>query len=338
MKKIFKDFFMDRLIYIFFMVINSAFLATFYTLTVGEGVEIAYPFIITIFLIFVMLFMDLFRYYGFNKDIEAMQQDKNHRLKVSTREQKEASKAIKYINLKHAEKEQKLLSDYKNKMYFLSGTIHKFKNYISVIGLIIERNKFKNQELELVLKNIEYENDNLCTSLEQVLNYIKLDSFNNDFEPTTINLYDELKDIINANRNIFINSDVFPILNCEEKNSFIVTDKKWNRIIIEQIITNAIKYSSLKAGNKNIYFNIKKKDNNILLSIKDEGIGIPIYDSKRIFEPFFTGENGRRIRNSTGIGLYIVKEAALKLGHEIYIEESKVDIGTVVAIKYLSKL
>ncbi len=338
MKKIFKDFFMDRLIYIFFMVINSAFLAAFYTLTVGEGVEITYPFIITIFLIFVMLSMDLFRYYGFNKDIEAMQQDQNHRLKASTREQKEASKTIKYINLKYAEKEQKLLSDYKNKMYFLSGTIHKFKNYISVIGLITERNKYKSQELELVLKNIECENDNLCTSLEQVLNYIKLDSFNNDFEPTTINLYDELKDIINTNRNAFINSDVFPILNCEEKNSFIVTDKKWNRIIIEQIITNAIKYSSLKAGNKNIYFNIKKKDNNILLSIKDEGIGIPAYDSKRIFEPFFTGENGRKIRNSTGIGLYIVKEAALKLGHEIYIEESKVDIGTVVAIKYLSKL
>lgn len=338
MKKIVKNFFIDKLMYIFFMIVNSIFLATFYTLTVGENVEIAYPFIITVFLIFLMLAIDFSRYYGFNKDIEIIQHDKNHKLRVSTREQKEFSQAINYINLNYAEKEQTLLNDYKNKIYFLSGAIHKFKNYVSVIGLIIERNKYKIQELDLILKDIEYENENLCTSLEQVLNYIKLDSFSNDFEPIAINLYDELKDIINKNRNIFINSGVFPILNCEEKNTFIVTDKKWNKLIIEQIILNAIKYGSLKDGSKTIYFNITKKNNNIFLSIKDEGIGIPSYDFKKIFEPFFTGENGRRVRNSTGIGLYIAKEAASKLGHEIFIEESKIGIGTVMAIKYLSKL
>lgn len=337
MQKIIKNFFIDRMLYILFMIANSIFLTTFYTFTVGKGVEIIYPFIITLFLICALLTIDWFRYYRFNKDIEVIKQDKNHRLKPSTREQKEAAIAIKDINFKHIEKEQRLLSDYENKMYFLSGAIHKFKNHISVIGLIIEKNKYKSEELELILKDIEYENDNLCASLEQVLNYIKLDSFSNDFEPIAVNLYTEVKDIINRNRNAFINSNVFPILNCEEKDSFIVTDKKWNKIIIEQIIINAIKYSSLREENKNIYFHIKKKDNNVFLTIKDEGIGIPDYDLKKIFEPFFTGENGRKIRNSTGIGLYVVKEVALKLGHEIYIE-SKVNIGTEVIIKYLSKL
>jgi len=337
MKKIIKNFFMDRLIYILFMIINSVLLTTFYFSTVGKNVEVIYPLIITTFLISVLLIIDWFRYYGFNKDIEALQHDKNHRLKVSTREQKEASKAIRYINLKYAEKEQKLLSDYENKIYFLSGAIHKFKNFISVIGLIIEKNKYKNQELELILKDIEYENDNLCASLEQVLNYIRLGSFSNDFELVTLNLYDEIKDIINVNRSTFINSDVFPILNCEEKDSFIVTDKKWNKVIIEQIIINAIKYSSLKKENKKVYFNVIKKDSNIFLTIKDEGIGIPNYDLKKIFEPFFTGENGRKIRNSTGIGLYIAREVAFTLGHEINIV-SKLGIGTEVTIKYLSKL
>lgn len=338
MKDTIKNFFIDKLLYIFFMVINSVLITTFYTFTVGENVEIIYPFIITVFLISAALIIDLFRYYGFNRNITAIQQDRNHRLKASTREQKEVSKAIRHINLKYSEREQKLLSDYKNKIYFLSGAIHKFKNYISVIGLIIEKNKYKNEELELVLKDIEYENDNLCASLEQVLNYIKLDSFSNDFEPITINLYDELKDIINANRSTFINNDMFPILNCEEKDNCIITDRKWNKVIIEQLIINAIKYSSLKKKSKNIYFNIFKKGNNVFLAVRDKGIGIPSYDFKKIFDPFFTGENGRKIRNSTGIGLYIAREIALKLGHEIYIEESKVDIGTVFTVKYLSKL
>ncbi|MFT5872974.1 MAG: OmpR family two-component system sensor histidine kinase YxdK [Clostridium sp.] len=337
MKNTIKNFFMDRLIYIVFMVINSLLLTTFYTFTVGENVEVIYPLIITIFLISTLLTIDWFRYYGFNKDIEAMQQKKNHSLKASTREQKEVAKAITCINLKYAEEEQMLLSDYENKIYFLSGAIHKFKNYISVIALIIEKNKYINLEIELILNDVEYENDNLCASLEQVLNYIKLDSFSNDFEPVAVNLYDEVKEIINVNRNTFINSDVFPILNCEEKGSFIVTDKKWNKVIIEQFITNAIKYRALKKRNNKIYFNIKKKGSNVLLTIKDEGIGIPNYDLKKIFEPFFTGENGRKIRNSTGIGLYIARELALKLGHEIFLE-SKIGLGTEVTIKYLSKL
>jgi OmpR family two-component system sensor histidine kinase YxdK len=337
MKRIIRNFFIDRLIYIVFMVINSLLLTIFYTFTVGENVEVIYPLIITLFLIATLLSIDWFRYCYFNKGIEEIQKEENNRLKASTREQREVVKAIKYIKLNHMEKQQELLSDYESKIYFLSGAIHKFKNYISVIGLIIERNKYKNQELELILKDIEYENDNLSASLEQVLNYIRLDGFSNDFEPVGLNLYDEVKDIINKNRNAFINSSIFPILNCTEKDSFIVTDKKWNKVIIEQVITNAIKYSSLKKENKSIYFKISKSEKNVFLEIKDEGIGIENYDLKKIFQPFFTGENGRKIRNSTGIGLYLAREIALRLGHEIHIK-SKVNIGTEVTIKYLSKL
>lgn len=332
-----KSFLIDRLVYIIFMIVNSLLLTTFYSFTIGQKVEIIYPFIITLFLMTSLLIIDWFRYSGFYKDMQAIQQDRNHRLRAWTREQKEMAEAIKYITLKHGEKEQELLTEYKNKKYFLSGAIHKFKNYISVIGLIIEKNKSKNEELQLVLKDIAYENDNLYDSLEQVLNYIRLDSFSNDFDLTRINIYDEIKSIINANRNAFINNNVFPVLDCEDRSTIILTDKKWNRVVIEQIITNAIKYSSLKEGNKNIYFNIKKQENNTFLTIKDEGVGIPDYDLKKVFEPFFTGENGRKIRNSTGIGLYIAREVAWKLEHEISIE-SKVNIGTEVTLKYLSKM
>lgn len=336
MKVIIKNFFMDRLLYISFMFINSVLLTIYYSFTVGERVEIVYPFIISIFLMVALLIIDWSRYISFNKDIHGIKEDKNRIIRGVTREQKEIAKVIKEINLKHAVDKQEVLSDYEDKIYFLSGAIHKFKNYISVIGLIIDKNKEKSEEIEEILNDIEVENNNLYSSLEQVLNFLKLDSFSRDFEIIEINIYDEVKEIINCNRSLFINSEIFPVISCENKELRIISDKKWNKVIINQIIINAVKYSKLKKDSKNIFFNISKEGTNVVLSIKDEGIGIPAYDIRKVFEPFFTGENGRRIRNSTGIGLYIVKEVASKIGHEIDIK-SEGDKGTEVNITYLSK-
>ena len=105
--------------------------------------------------------------------------------------------------------------------------------------------------------------------------------------------------------------------------------------MLSQIISNAIKYSSDHDKSKNIYFSISKEEKYTVLEIRDEGIGIPEYDIDRVFEPFFTGENGRRIKKSSGIGLYICKLIAEKLGHKIHIK-SKVGQGTIVKLRYLS--
>ena len=71
---------------------------------------------------------------------------------------------------------------------------------------------------------------------------------------------------------------------------------------------------------KNIYFNIYINNTETKLTIRDEGIGIPSYDIKRVFNPFFTGENGRKIGDATGIGLYICKVISKKLNHSMAIE------------------
>ena len=77
---------------------------------------------------------------------------------------------------------------------------------------------------------------------------------------------------------------------------------------------------------------------NVVLFIKDHGIGISKTDINRIFEPFFTGETGRENRDSTGIGLYMVKTIADKLGHKVYID-SEISKGTSFKIIFnLSKM
>lgn len=86
-----------------------------------------------------------------------------------------------------------------------------------------------------------------------------------------------------------------------------------------------MKYSSGKSNR--IVISIHEKGKEAILEVKDFGIGIPETDKRRIFDPFFTGENGREYRESTGMGLYLVKETLTYLGHQIEVE-SEVGIGT----------
>ena len=103
------------------------------------------------------------------------------------------------------------------------------------------------------------------------------------------------------------------------------------KFIIGQLITNGVKYSKDYSN----YLTIKSEENNkyVILSIIDEGIGIVSKDLKRVFAPFFTGENGRKFGESTGMGLYLVKKVCDDLGHKVSIK-SEVGKGTEVSIYF----
>src|SRR5690606_13448253 len=109
------------------------------------------------------------------------------------------------------------------------------------------------------------------------------------------------------------------------------TDRKWMKFILGQLITNAVKYTFEE--NKKVYLSASCHKSHIKLSIRDEGIGIPSTDLARVTKAFFTGENGRKTAESTGMGLYIAKEVCAKLGHELTLE-SAVGQGTTVSILF----
>ena len=104
----------------------------------------------------------------------------------------------------------------------------------------------------------------------------------------------------------------------------VLTDEKWLVFVIEQILSNALKYT--KSGTISIYMEAEKT-----LVIKDSGIGIASEDLPRVFEKGFTGFNGRMDKKSTGIGLYLCKKILNKLSHKITIT-SQIDLGTMVRI------
>lgn len=76
-----------------------------------------------------------------------------------------------------------------------------------------------------------------------------------------------------------------------------------------------------------------KEGRDVVLNVQDRGVGIPKADLPRVFRPFYTGENGRRFKESTGMGLYIVKEVIDKLNHRIELESVEGE-GTLVRIRF----
>ena len=120
-------------------------------------------------------------------------------------------------------------------------------------------------------------------------------------------------------------------LNIKEIEGSIFSDAKWVEFIINQIIINAVKFSIPNKGEVSIFSKIN--ENNIILTIEDNGVGISEKDIDRVFEKGFTGENGRKFGKSTGIGLYLCKKLCDKLGIGISLI-SKEGLGTKVNIVF----
>ena len=114
---------------------------------------------------------------------------------------------------------------------------------------------------------------------------------------------------------------------------FVDSDAKWLHFMLNQLLSNAIKYSS--GSQQKILFSSQVEGREARLTVRDYGVGIPASDLKRVFQPFYTGENGRKFRESTGMGLYLVKEICIRLGHRVEIE-SKVGEGTAVTLIFTS--
>lgn len=206
---------------------------------------------------------------------------------------------------------------------FINQWVHQMKTPLSVIQLQIQE-----YEGEEPSENIKMEISKLNKGLNMAMYFARLDYFQKDFIVKKICLYNLVMDKVNEEKQMFIKNGIIPKVQID-KSVEIYSDDKWIRFILEQLIVNGIKYSKNK-GNQ-LIIRSYLENNAIKLSVIDEGIGIPKKDIKRVFDAFFTGENGRNFGESTGMGLYLVKRICDKLEHKVFIE-SKVSEGTTVSI------
>ncbi len=207
---------------------------------------------------------------------------------------------------------------------FLNQWIHQMKTPVAVLELLLQ------EEGPLDPTSVQEEVDRIKRGLEIVLMNARLEKFEEDMQVEQVSLKDIVTATINENKRLFITNRVFPQIDIDQS-IVVASDSKWLKFVLGQFITNAVKYTF--EPNKKIYVEAKRTDSHIQLIVQDEGIGIPKSDLTRVTKAFFTGENGRKTGESTGMGLYLAKEICEKLGHELTIE-SEVGVGTTITLTF----
>lgn len=182
--------------------------------------------------------------------------------------------------------------------------VHEIKTPIASSKLILENMNLKEKIL------IDDEIRKIDDYINQALYYSRSTDVNNDYIVKEFLLKEAVQESIRTNRRDFISKKIS--VDIEGVYGKAITDVKWVKFIINQIIINSIKYSKDSGAILKVY--TIEGDNNILLTIEDNGVGIPSKDINRVFDKGFTGENGRKYGKSTGIGLYLCKKLCGKLG------------------------
>ena len=199
-------------------------------------------------------------------------------------------------------------------MDYYTTWVHQIKTPISVMRMNLQgEDTEENRELLAELFRIEQ-------YVEMVLNWLRLGSDSSDFVFQEYELDKIIRQAIHKYASQFIRKRVR--LFYEPADVRVLTDEKWLLFIIEQLLSNAVKYT--QAGSVTITVTPDK-----IIRITDTGIGIAPEDLPRIFEKGFTGYNGRSDRKSTGLGLYLCRRTADRLSHKIGVE-SEPGAGTTV--------
>lgn len=221
---------------------------------------------------------------------------------------------------------------------YYSMWVHQIKTPISAMKLLLEAEREElgqlicddEQSQCLLSDNMDSFEDELFRIEEYVsmaLQYQRVSSTENDFVLEKVSVDGVIRDTIKKYAKIMIRRHIG--MNYSGTVQEVYTDGKWLAFILEQLLSNAIKYTPQGF----VKIETAKKANLFFITIKDTGIGIKAEDLPRVFEKGYTGYNGHADKKATGIGLYLCRQMADKLGHTIRIE-SEIGKGTKVWIGF----
>lgn len=220
---------------------------------------------------------------------------------------------------------KKLEDQFKENSDFMTAWVHEIKTPITTSKLLLE-----SREEDAFTLSIQEEVDKIQDYVEKVLYYSRSDNFSKDYIISEVALDSLIKESVKKHSLIFIKKHI-SLVNNIDGNLYINTDKKWLLFIVDQVVSNSLKYTENKGK---IEFSTACNEKEVSLIIKDTGCGIKKSDLDRIFTEAFTGSNGRNINiKATGLGLYLSQKLAKKLGHYITIE-SEYEKGTAISIHF----
>jgi len=221
---------------------------------------------------------------------------------------------------------------------FVNRWAHAMKTPVSVIDLLCQQARTIStpEELRGLLESVEEEKDRLAHGLEMMLGMARQERFAMDLWPQQVDLAQVAREVVNKHKKEFIRYGLYPKVEVLTEHCTVETDYKWISFVIDQLVTNGIKYTRVSPTGSKLVLRIEGSPKEIQLTVEDDGIGIPPHDLPRVFEPFFTGENGRLVPESTGMGLYLARRICEELGHTLQVKSTP-QRGTQVIITFQTR-
>ncbi|SCP98912.1 sensor histidine kinase [Anaerobium acetethylicum] len=218
------------------------------------------------------------------------------------------------------QKEQAELSavKYTNMLDYYTVWAHQIKTPIAAMRLNLQN------EDSAFSRKLQNDLSRIDQYVNMVLTFLRLDSESTDYLIKEYDLDGIVRPTVKKYSGEFIGKKLK--LNYSELNATVLTDEKWLSFVVEQVLSNAVKYTS--CGGISIYMEEPET-----LCIRDTGIGISPEDLPRVFENGYTGFNGRTDKRASGIGLYLCRRICSNLGHHIS-AESEAGVGTVIRISF----
>ena len=269
-----------------------------------NGVHISewiYGTILCIFFLLVIGGVDFYLYYRRHQNLQKIQEI----VKIS----------VNALDVPKEQIEEKDMAEY------YTMWVHQIKTPIAAMRLLLQSEDTpKSRDGAEELFHIEQ-------YVEMALHYSRLDSDTTDFVIRKTSLDEIVREAVRKYAKLFIRKKIR--LDYQPLNIEVLTDEKWLEFVIEQILSNAVKYTP--KGTVSIYM-----ENEDTLIIEDTGIGIRAEDLPRVCERGYTGYNGHSDKRSTGIGLYLCRRVLEQMSHSIEIE-SEMGKGTRVKIGLITK-
>ena len=276
----------------------------FITISVLVPIEIEYVFLgieILGFILFVYLIVHWFHYQKLSdvKDDNERLLNENRNLKSEMLNQKDDLNA-----------------------YFLMW-LHQIKTPMTVSKLLLEKpDETTNTKLKMQLMYIEQ-------YISMAMNYLKMIDHSTDMDITQVNLDDIIKNLLKKYSLLFIHNHIS--LEYQSNLAYVISDSQWLTILIEQILSNALKYT------ENGKIAIQYLEDKHALEIRDTGIGIRSEDIPKIFDRGYSGFNGRMNEKSSGLGLYLARKISERLNIQIEVE-SKLSQGSIFRLVFPTNL
>ena len=225
-------------------------------------------------------------------------------------------------------KEQKLkIADYEN---YIEKWAHEIKKPLSLMTLLLDNRK--GEMSPLVHTRMLYVRDYARQSVEQILYFSRLGAVHKDYCFEQLSVLETCREAVEDNFSLLEEAGFSVVYTGDDRNA--VSDKKGFMFILGQIISNSVKYAG-KNPAPTIQFSVADHADSgeIILSISDNGTGIPVSDLPFVFDKGFTGDTGSYLSRSTGMGLYLVRQMANDLTLKVSIF-SNANGGTTVTLMF----